>query len=409
MIISIYNRYFCRIGILRKATFCQMVDKLREVGTFNVKSAINRDALMLLDKTETFYLEFNDQKNVHPLLGVVRKVEKDADSDEEEIEISGDMCSFIFANRVVAQTQNYSGTADQIIKAVIEKNITASPSTSTKINPRYIDITVVAEEKKNNVVLDKIQVQKTGDDILSVLSDLCEQYQMGFDFYPVIDTLHTDEHLGNTYPQTNISKWKLDILFGKDRTRQNTFKNKPIIFSQDFGNLTRATYQLENTDYKNIAYVAGEGEGTERKVQETVKEGIDQNGIENIGFGRLESYVDARDLQKETEDKTLTDEEYSAALEQRGQEKLSECKIVDSYDATVIMLNSKGEERYKYGKDFYKGDFIELRDIQLGLTAVSQITAVTRTWQKGKSDIYDIQFGNPKILAYDKLKKKGVI
>lgn len=409
MVINIYNSYFRRIGVLRKYTYCQVSDKIRDVGSFSIRSAINSDSIQILDKTKTFYLEFNDASNVHPLLGIVRKAKKDSDSDNKEIEISGDMCSFVFSNRVIIQTQNYSGTTDQIIKSIIEENITSNVSSGEIINPRYIDITITIEEKKNSIVLDSIQVQKTGDDILSVISDLCEQYQMGFDFYPIIEPLHLDEHLGSIYPQTNISKWKFDILFGKDRTRKNTFGNKPIIFSQNFGNLTRATYQMENTDYKNIVYVAGEGEGTERIVQEISKSGMDVDAVSNIGFSRLESYVDARDLQQTTESETLTDEEYIAALEQRGQEKLSECIVTDSYDATAVMLDSRGKERYKYGVDFYKGDFVGLVDTELGIEAEVQITGVTRTWQKGKSDIYDIQFGNPKILAYDKLKKKGVI
>ena len=51
---------------------------------------------------------------------------------------------------------------------------------------------------------------------------------------------------------------------------------------------------------------------------------------------RREIYIDARDLQSDSDpDKPLTAEEYAALLTNRGQEKLSEHQLVQSFAAVV--------------------------------------------------------------------------
>lgn len=51
---------------------------------------------------------------------------------------------------------------------------------------------------------------------------------------------------------------------------------------------------------------------------------------------RREIYIDARDLQSDSDpDKPLTAEEYAALLTNRGREKLAEHQLVQSFAATV--------------------------------------------------------------------------
>lgn len=406
MIIYVYDKYFRRIDILKKYTYCQVSDCARDIGTFSVNVVLDDDSKYLLNEKERYYLNFKETFDTVPVMGEVLKAKKDSEEDKQIIKLEGKMCINIFKYRIIEKTQSYSGKIKDIIGSIIYKNITSTVSLPNRINPRYIDIHVIKDVSSEYDM--SVMVQKTGTDMLETMIDLCEQSEICLDFYPEIETLHKDIHLGDLYPETNISVWNLRIYSGKDRTRKNKDGNVPIVFSQSYSNIERTTYEVDKSDYINVAYVAGEGEGEQRQVEKVLESGFEENAMENVGFSRREMYVDARDLQKENNDgETITEEEYKQLLQQRGLEDLSEHIICLSYDGTAIIYNTKGQQRYKYGVDFYKGDKVEIVDNQLGVKVIAQITKVTRTYQKGENTIYDIEFGNKKYSIRKRLKRKG--
>lgn len=84
------------------------------------------------------------------------------------------------------------------------------------------------------------------------------------------------------------------------------------------------------------------------------------------GLSRRELYIDARDLQSDSDpDKPLTPEEYSAILTARGREKLAEHKLVQSLSTDVRTRNAT----YEFGVDYQLGDTITDIDERLGVTA----------------------------------------
>ena len=85
-----------------------------------------------------------------------------------------------------------------------------------------------------------------------------------------------------------------NILKGKDRTQDQT-ENTWATFSTSRENIRSTEYLYDDSDYKNYAYVAGEGEGNNRTVVE-----VDESHGEKIRA----LYVDARDLQKAEDDTT---------------------------------------------------------------------------------------------------------
>jgi hypothetical protein len=100
---------------------------------------------------------------------------------------------------------------------------------------------------------------------------------------------------------------------------------------------------------KNVALIGGEGEGTARKFA-MVGGGV--------GLERRETYVDARHISSDTGDgNTLTEAEYTAQLEQRGNEELAENTDVESFEGEV-----ETNIMYKYGEDFFNGDIIQIAD-----------------------------------------------
>ena len=73
------------------------------------------------------------------------------------------------------------------------------------------------------------------------------------------------------------------------------------------------------------------------------------------GLDRRELFTDARDISSDIGDgQTLSTEEYTAQLQQRGKEKLAENINVVSFEGeieTTIM--------FKYGIDFFMGDIVQ--------------------------------------------------
>ncbi len=69
----------------------------------------------------------------------------------------------------------------------------------------------------------------------------------------------------NIYLDFDFMKWVFEVYEGKDLTvGQST--NPPVIFSPDFDALRTQHYAESDLNYRNQAYIAGQGEGAKRKV-----------------------------------------------------------------------------------------------------------------------------------------------
>lgn len=118
---------------------------------------------------------------------------------------------------------------------------------------------------------------------------------------------------------------------------------------------------------------------------------------------RREIYIDARDLQSDSDpDNPLTPEEYTALLENRGQEKLAENQLVKSFLAVIRTI----DPTYTLGEDFQLGDTITVIDERLGVTADAVVQGVERAvGEDGESMVLTLGYSQPTI--YDVLRKAG--
>lgn len=394
-VITVFNKYFERIDVLRKYTFMQYVDKFNGVGEFKINAILCDENLYLFDENEVFFVAFD-----RTTMGRVDKVVKDSDSEfERTIEITGRMIKYKLQTSVVYKQQIYSGRTAEVVKQLVKNNMCVG-SVGSK---RYINFEFYIPSDRLSEMTQINNGQWTGGSVYDAVQPLLQQDNMGFEILPVITERY---ELGTQAPITNIQKWHFNIKFGEDRTMNNQSCNNPVVFSHSLSNLTRSTYEKDMKDYCNVAYVAGEGEGNDRTWIEVYKDGI--NGTDDewnaVGWLRDELFVDARDLQKTTDNKTYTDAEYKEMLTQRGKENLKDHIVFVSYDSTVTNENDK----YKYGRDFYNGDFVTIVDNELGITVDAQITEVTKS-RDGSREILDITFGYRSIQMNERLRRKGVI
>jgi surface polysaccharide O-acyltransferase-like enzyme len=82
-------------------------------------------------------------------------------------------------------------------------------------------------------------------------------------------------------------KFIFKVLEGKNLSTEQSI-NPPQIFSVDYDNIRKQNYLESNIGYKNMAYVAGQGEGDKREI-ELLNSNL-------VGFDRRETFIDARDI-----------------------------------------------------------------------------------------------------------------
>lgn len=177
-----------------------------------------------------------------------------------------------------------------------------------------------------------------------------------------------------------------DIWRGVDRTAGQS-ENPRAIFSDAFENVTTSSYTCSRSDYKNFAYVVGENASGAQVVAQ-----VDHAGREE----RREVWIEAKDIKQE---EGMTASQYSAALKQRGEEKLAEYVVAESVDAKV---NTVGN--LVYGADYDLGDKCTYRNDRLGVSCDLRITGVTETYENNTRTV-EITFGSEEKTILKKIKR----
>ena len=137
---------------------------------------------------------------------------------------------------------------------------------------------------------------------------------------------------------------------------------------------------------------------------EVVKTKATINSNEPQGISRYEMYIDAKDLQKNSDpEHPMTDEEYLQALNTRGQEKLSDAQLVQNFDTSIRTINPT----YVYGKDFFLGDTITVIDKNLSVTIDAVVESVQRSISS-QGEQFSITFGYSTPLLSQRLRKAGI-
>lgn len=190
-------------------------------------------------------------------------------------------------------------------------------------------------------------------------------------------------------------RWVFDVAEGRDLTATQSV-NPPVIFAPQFDSLKTLEYVASDINYRSVAYVAGQGEGVERRV---VIVG------EATGMNRYELFVDARDIaETETVDDVETPiplAEIEASLTARGQQKLAEFSN-ESYLSAQILTQSP----FKYEVDYDLGDIVTVKNDDWGIGMDARITEITEIYEAGKPAQIEATFGIGRPTVYDKIRKE---
>lgn len=359
-----------KVEMIRTYDYVQYVDEFTGEGSFQINLPISDVALPYLVRDN--YIIFEEG-----IVGIIKSI-KDSQDEEMQIVVTGNLTNHILSYRSILKTERYYGTLSEVSRMLLQNNF---------INPedekRKIDFINLATDSKYIPSSSNIRFCDTGNDIRKSIATTFAPYGYGFELYPVLDDINEDDE--NLY---NLSSLEFRVLKPIDRTIGNIENNTPVVFAFQLSNLSRLEYEEDGSLYRSIAIVASEGVGKERTILE-----VGDNNL--TGLDRIELYVDARDISSTDENgDEITEEEFLSLMEQRGLEKLQGHKVFVSFEGNVI---TSGDNRYTYGVDFYKGDYVSIIDDKFGKVFNLQITSVTKSISQGV-EYFDIGFGFDKVI-----------
>lgn len=236
-------------------------------------------------------------------------------------------------------TVNYTLLADRIYDGVLNTGnveTTLRTAVSGKRPAPIVDLDRIRWLAESHVS------QHTYPDLFSLSQALCVETDLGFRFN------HDKAH----------KKLLFDVYKGEDKTN--------VRFSEDYGNLANLALKQSETDYKNVAYVGGAGEGSERTF-------VVCGETSSSGLERHEMFVDARDLSLE-EGQSQAD--YEALLVARGIETLNEHN-----NGLSVSFDISSDD---FGVRFDLGDTITALLKSDGLKLYVRVMSAKQTYEKNK-------------------------
>lgn len=370
--ITILDDTMCIVDILRKYEYSQYEYKAREIGTFTINAMLDKENLYLMDKTKNYYVLLD-----HDVFGIIDSIKRESDSETSKVfTIKGSLALKLLEYRVIKGQVTFRGKSYKYIEELVKQNLILSDDEN-----RNIALAVEFEnEERLKQVCSTIDKQVTGGSLWDEISEVAEADKLKIELRPNIVVINTE------HPQ-NIDGWTLIIGAGEDRTRHRTNKAvSSVVFSQSLSNIANTDYTVNRSKLRNTVYIAGEGEGADRKWY-NIDVNSDVTFGERRGWNRRELWVDARDIQSEQDNKKLTDAEYEELMKQRADEKAKDNDLSEEYTATVTDIT----KQYKYKTDYNIGDFATVADEELGMEIDAQITNVIVTRQDDR-EIVDIEF-----------------
>lgn len=318
------------------------------------------------------YLYRNDRDE----LGVIREVNFARDAKGARTAYcKGYFSEELLNNRVLNTQVSLSGTPEVIGRKLVDRYV---------INPTD------ADRKIPQVVLGGLKGVGTSVTVTATGAKL------GDKLYEVEKTQELSHRLRYDYLTNSLT---FEVRKGKDRTDDQT-ENSWAIFSDSFYNVKNAVYDRDESDCKNFAYVAGEGEGAARVIVEVdLRSSSDEE--------RRELYVDARDLQSTYQDedgteRTYTADQYRALLYQRGLEKLAEYQKIETVNSDV-----DPNANLTYGVDFDLGDLCTYRYTDVGIETTKRITEIQEVYEGSKQTL-SVVFGNDQMTSITKIIQREV-
>ena len=327
--INVLNQSLKRIAVVDDYTSLIWAKRYNDIGAVDLQIEATTENLQLFKKYN--YISRDDDDAVYR----IEAVELDTSVEEANYLIVGAYdCKKILNQRIVWNQLNFKGTVENFIRKIITDNIIDPVNSQRRINNFLL--------KPARGFADEIEAQTTYDNVGEKVIELCAANNYGWRI-----TLEG-------------GAWYFDLYKGVDRSEwQGQYPH--VVFSPDYDNLSSTKYTMDASEYKNVALVAGEGEGVQRK----------SRTLGNAaGIDRFEVFVESN-VSSTTEEGDLVD--YYEALIADGKEQLAERATTTSFEGEI------DPTMYRYKVDYNLGDIVTVRN-EYGISANARIIEVAETW-----------------------------
>lgn len=363
-VFQVDNNTFEALGDISQYTSLLWPDAYNGYAQFELWAPITPDNAALLKKKNIIWCGGENA-------AVIEIVKATVDDKGEKIyDIKGRTLEKYLTERMINGTYSGSGYASTLMYDMVDKNA-IHPSNANRKIPYLVN--AVDKQVGNEIS----QYQKTGGALYDALYQMASESDIGF----------------SVLFDPRNKRLVFEVRKGVDRTQDNDEGNDPVVFSTELEDILSSEYYGNIQDEKNVALVQGEDKGEARKSVLVGK-------VDAYGFDRKELYVDARDLQSEVfnADGTstpLTPAQYLEVLTQRGNEKLSECEIIETFEAQIRQF---GDIQYEFGVDYVKGDKVTVIDEQLGVIVSARITNVEEQYDEEYNLVLTFGYSYPTLL-----------
>lgn len=336
MDIYVLNRHFEKIGIIDYCASIIWTRRYCNEGDCELYLPADEEALNLLKVGR--FLKREDSEG-----GLMLITSVSVDSDIENgnfLTVKGLGAEHLISNRIVWSQTTLNGTVGDCVAELLNSNI-INPSDTD----RQMDFFSILDTSEGT---ESVTKQYTGDNLLTAIIELLATFNLGFDV------------------SFDGSVLGFSIYRGIDRSFSQN-QNSYVIFSPEYDNFLNSSSSESVENFKNIALVAGEGEGSARKRAEVgTASGID----------RVELFVDARDISSTTSGGSISDNEYLALLAEKGSAALAESKNEFTYEGEILP-----EVTFIYEIDYNLGDIVETIDFY-GNQNACRITEIIESWDE---------------------------
>ena len=345
MELLVLNQSFESIAVIDNYKSMIWTDRYNAYGDFEICFAMDIKLLNVLK--EDYYIWSKDSEHCM----IIENIKIDADvEDGNQLIVTGRSLESILERRIIWGQRIFTGNLQNGIQTMLNECI-ISPS----IEDRKIANFVFVASTDSKITDLKIDHQYTGECLYDVIKGLCEENNIGFKIV-----------------LTESNEFAFSLYAGVDRSYNQT-ENPYVVFSPKFENIINRNFFSSKTDFRNVALVAGEGEGSARKTTVVGKAS---------GLDRRELFTDARDVSSTTDSGTLSDSEYIKQLQTKGLKDLSDHTSSVAFEGEV---DASG--LFNYGDDFFIGDIVQIAD-EYGNEGAAYISELITSYNEEGLSVY---------------------
>lgn len=338
--IRIYDASFNFKGIIENQTSLLWRRRYFETGEFEIYCPITPYNLSLIQLGNIVW------KRGAVEAGVIESINLSQNNIVNQITVKGRFLESYMDRRLIRPTYTFNNELVEVCMRTILSNAVAIPLVQLGTLQNFTE---------------RVSFQATYKNLLAYESKLSKYSGIGFRFAPDFDN----------------KTITFQCYKGLDRTMGQSDRNR-VIFSEQYNNISEATYSVNSQIQKTVCYVGGEGEGSERKYVVTGDNSL-------TGLERRELFLNAADISSED----LTTAQYENALKQRGNNALETNALSETFEAKTEAIGN-----FTYRVNYDLGDIVTIRKNTWGIATDLRISEITEAYENGALSVIPT-FGNP--------------